>query len=60
MKDRNRIYNIYITDFDSFKNVQEVKNPNFITTEESIKQSIIETKNRFINRVPEVVLNEEE
>ena len=60
MKYRNRIYNIYITDFDSFKNIQEVKNPNFITTEETIKQSIVETRNRFIGFLPEVVLNEEE
>ena len=51
MKDRNRIYNIYITDFDSFKNVQEVKNPNFITTEESIKQSIKQSKKICCKRI---------
>lgn len=60
MKDRNAIYRMYLNDFDSFKTAQEHKNPNFVITEESIKESIGATKNRFIAFIPEVVLSIEE
>ncbi len=55
MQDRNIIYKMYLNDFDSFKTAQEYKNPNFIISEASIKESIEATKTRF-DFMPEVVL----
>lgn len=60
MRNRNDIFKMYISDFDSFKTAQEYINPNFITTEELIRESISKTRDRFISFIPEVVLNEEE
>ena len=54
MQDRNIIYKMYLNDFDSFKTAQEYKNPNFIISEASIKESIEATKTRF-DFMPEVV-----
>ena len=55
MQDRNIIYKMYLNDFDSFKTAQEYKNPNFIISEASIKESIEATKTRF-DFMPEVVV----
>ena len=60
MQDRNNIYNMYQNDFASFKTAQEYKNPYFIITEESIKESMEATKNRFISFMPDVVLTDKE
>ena len=60
MQNRKKIYDMYQDDFSSFKNAKEYDNPNFIITEESIKESIEATKNRFISLIPDVVLSNEE
>ena len=60
MKDRKKIMDMYQNDFASFKASQEYKDPNFVVTEESIRESIEATKARFITYIPEVVLTEEE
>lgn len=58
--DRNKIYEIYMKDFALFKSAQELVNPNFTATEDSIKASIEQTIKRFETLIPEVKLTEEE
>lgn len=58
--DRNKIYEIYMKDFAPFKSAQELVNPNFTATEDSIKASIEQTIKRFETLIPEVKLTEEE
>ena len=54
MDKRNNIYDMYFSDFQSFKIAQEYKNPNFVITEDLIKESLIKTKERFIGFFPDV------
>ena len=60
VQDRNKIYEMYMNDFTSFKNAQELNNPNFTATEDFIMLSIEQTKNRFETVVPKVKLTEAE
>lgn len=59
-RDRNKVYEIYVNDFATFKYGQELTNPNFNVTEDSIKVSIEQTRNRFESKNPEVKLTEKE
>lgn len=47
-------------DFSSFKKAKELKNPNFIATDEVINESLQQTKSRFVKEIPNIILNEEE
>lgn len=60
MADRNTIYGMYMSDFESYKSAQEFLNSNFVITEAAIKDSIEKTKERFISIMPNVVLSQEE
>ncbi|MCH5179815.1 MAG: DEAD/DEAH box helicase family protein [Erysipelotrichales bacterium] len=60
MKNRNKIYDIYLSYFNFFKKRQELTNPSFFITGEFIKKSIEETKNTFISELPDIVLDEAE
>lgn len=60
VQDRNKIYEMYLNDFASFKSAQEIKNPNFTVTEDLIKASIEQTDKRFETLIPEIKLTEEE
>lgn len=59
-QNRNQIFEIYLDDFSSFKKVKELKNPNFIATDEVINESLQQTKSRFVKEIPNIILNEEE
>ena len=60
MPNRSNIYDMYLSDFGAFKTAQEYMNPNFITTDDTIRESIKGTKDRFISFMPQVVLSQEE
>ena len=51
---------MYLSDFGSFKTAQEYMNPNFITTDDTIRESIKGTRDRFVSFMPQVVLSQEE
>lgn len=59
-QNRNQIFEIYLDDFSSFKKAKELKNPNFIATDEVINESLQQTKSRFVKEIPNIILNEEE
>lgn len=44
MPNRSNIYDMYLSDFGAFKTAQEYMNPNFITTDDTIRESIKGTK----------------
>lgn len=51
---------MYLSDFGSFKTAQEYMNPNFITSDDTIRESIKGTRDRFVSFMPQVVLSQEE
>lgn len=59
-QNRNQIFGIYLDDFSSFKKAQELKNPYYIPTDDSVKESIQKTEDRFKDDIPNILLNEEE
>ena len=59
-QNRNQIFEIYLDDFSSFKKAKELKNPNFIATDEVINESLQQTKSRFVKEIPNIILNKEE
>lgn len=60
MKSREEIYDIYVQDYPNFKKVSLIINPKLIPNEETIYESIKTTEMRFKDRLPEIVLNNEE
>lgn len=60
MKTREEIFDIYVGDYSTIVKVNKIKNPLYIPDEESIVKSVNDTKERYKNILPEIVLNEDE
>lgn len=60
MKNRNKIIDIYLHQFDLYRNVQLLMNPNFILKDTNILESLEQTKNQLIALIPEMELQENE
>ena len=60
MKNRNDIYDLYISDFDFSKRIEIEKNPNFVATEDFISLSMENTIARWEKNVPNIRLSKEE
>lgn len=57
---KDEIFDIYIKDFKTQCDVQQMCNPNFRITEDFIKNCIEQSHNRFFQELPNFVLNEKE
>lgn len=60
MKNRNEIFDIYLSQFASYKSVQQLINPNFVLIDDNILESLEQTKERFIQIIPEIELQDDE
>lgn len=60
MKSRDEIFNIYLQLYASDKQVEVLRNPFYIPNEQSVIESINNTEQKYINYLPEIVLNEDE
>lgn len=60
MKNRNELFDIYLSQFASYKSVQQLINPNFVLRDDDILESIEQTKERFIHIIPEIELQDDE
>ena len=60
MKNRNEIFDIYLSQFASYKSVQQLINPNFVLRDDNILESLEQTKERFIQIIPEIELQDDE
>ena len=60
MKNRNEIFDIYLQQFASYKSIQLLLNPNFILKDNNILESLEQTKERFVQIIPEIELQENE
>lgn len=59
-QNRDQVYEIYLDDFSSFKKAQMLKNPYYVVTEDSVKESMQKTEDRFKDDNLEIVLNDKE
>ena len=60
MKNRNEILDIYLQQFASYKSVQLLINPSFVLKDSNILESLEQTRERFIQIIPEIELQENE
>lgn len=60
MKNRNELFGIYLSQFESYKSVQQLINPNFVLRDDNILESLDQTKERFIQIIPEIELQDDE
>lgn len=60
MKNRNELFDIYLSQFASYKRVQQLINPNFVLRDDDILESVEQTKERFIQIIPEIELQDDE
>ncbi len=60
MKTREEIFDIYVTQFSSYKTIMSINNPLFCPNDQSIMESIMQTEELFSKYLNEIVLDEAE
>ena len=60
MKSREEIFNIYITQYATDKQVQTISNPLYVPNDQSIIDSLLKTESMYKQVLPEILLSNEE